>query len=139
MSELTRQVCRTALGRGDIADAARLCLSGCFGHHLGLGIDADCCGDVLCEPESQLAGSAAQVEKSSGAVEVESCDEVCEEHARLAGPVSRVVPGSAGEKGAVGAAGGICHAYLLLFNRAAILSCGAIDLTKSHRLCVARQ
>jgi hypothetical protein len=75
----------------------RVAPASCFGQHLGLGIDADCCGDVLCEPERQLAGSAAQVEKSSGAVEVESCDEVCEEHARIAGRIWRVVPGSAGE------------------------------------------
>jgi hypothetical protein len=109
-------------------------LPGRFGQHLGFGVDADRFCDVSCQPQYQLAGSAAQVEQSSGAVEAEAGDEVGEEGVRIAGPISRLVPGSSCEKGAAGAVGRIGHEYLLLFRRVAILSCSAIDLGRSHRL-----
>ena len=61
------------------------CTPGGFGEHLGLGVHADCRGDVLCERDGQLAGAAAQVEKSPRAVEVEPGDEVGKERLRIAG------------------------------------------------------
>jgi transposase InsO family protein len=66
-------------------------LSGGFGEHFGLGVHADSFGDVLSETEGELAGAAAQVEEASGAVQVESLDEVVKDDLRIARSITRVV------------------------------------------------
>jgi hypothetical protein len=79
-------------------------LSGRFGEHLGLGIHADCFSDMLGEWERQLAGAAAEVEKSAGPVEAELGDDTVEERLWIAGPVLRVMPGGSSEQTAAGSA-----------------------------------
>ena len=53
---------------------------------------------MLGEWERQLAGAAAEVEKSVGPVEGELGDDTVEERLRVAGPVLRVMLGGSGEQ-----------------------------------------
>jgi hypothetical protein len=87
-----------------IGDVGGIGLSGGFGEHFGLGVHADSFGDVLSEREGELAGAAAQVEEASGAVQVESLDEVVKEHLGIAWSIARVVPGRSCEQSAAGSA-----------------------------------
>ena len=60
--------------------------------------------DMLSEWERQLAGAAAEIEKSAGPVEAELGDDTVEERLRIAGPVLRIMPGGSSEQTAAGSA-----------------------------------
>jgi len=102
--EVARKVRRVALCPSHVGDPSGSRGFGGLGEHLRLGVHADCFSDVRGQRDGQLAGAAAHVEKSPGAIEVEPGNEVGKERLRIAGPVSRVVPGSSCEQGAAGAA-----------------------------------
>ena len=72
-----------------------------FGEHFGFGVHADGFGDVGCQWGRQLTCAAAQIEQATGAVEPQALDQVVKEDWRIAWPVTRIMPGGAGEQAIV--------------------------------------
>lgn len=55
---------------GQVGLRGGACLAGRFGENVRVGIHADRFGNVRCQWDGQLAGAAAQIEQSSGPVEL---------------------------------------------------------------------